>query len=91
MELFMQNVPVGSGMVFVVVQHVDPTHKGILPYRTLENMIDGVAVTFTDITASKTLEWKLRFPPKSPLELSNRPNPRRSLNATQHFGIFRES
>jgi hypothetical protein len=60
LELFMQNVPVGSGMAFVVVQHVDPTHKGILPYRTLENMIDGVAVTFTDITASKTLVWKLR-------------------------------
>ena len=32
----------------------------IMPYRTLENMIDGVAITFTDITASKTLEGKLR-------------------------------
>jgi two-component system CheB/CheR fusion protein len=32
----------------------------IMPYRTLENMIDGVAITFTDITASKTLEEKLR-------------------------------
>jgi two-component system CheB/CheR fusion protein len=32
----------------------------IMPYRTLENMIDGVAVTFTDITASKALEGKLR-------------------------------
>jgi two-component system CheB/CheR fusion protein len=31
-----------------------------MPYRTLENMIDGVAITFTDITASKTLEGKLR-------------------------------
>jgi chemotaxis methyl-accepting protein methylase len=28
----------------------------ILPYRTLENMIDGVVITFTDITASKKLE-----------------------------------
>ena len=32
----------------------------LLPYRTLENMIDGVVITFTDITVSKTLEKKLR-------------------------------
>jgi len=32
----------------------------IMPYRTLENMIDGVVITFAEITASKTLEGKLR-------------------------------
>ena len=32
----------------------------IMPYRTLENMIDGVVVTFTDITVSKKLETELR-------------------------------
>ena len=32
----------------------------IMPYRTLENMIDGVVITFMDITASKTLEAELR-------------------------------
>ena len=32
----------------------------IMPYRTLENMIDGVVITFSDVTASKTLEGKLR-------------------------------
>ncbi|MBE0680875.1 MAG: PAS domain-containing protein [Anaerolineales bacterium] len=32
----------------------------ILPYRTLENMINGVVITFTDITESKKLEAKLR-------------------------------
>ena len=32
----------------------------IIPYRTLENMIDGVVITFTDITVSKKLEAKLR-------------------------------
>jgi two-component system CheB/CheR fusion protein len=32
----------------------------ILPYRTLENMIDGVVITFTDITVSKKLEEELR-------------------------------
>ena len=32
----------------------------IMPYRTLENMIDGVVITFTDITDSKTREAELR-------------------------------
>ncbi|MBU1205735.1 MAG: PAS domain-containing protein [Proteobacteria bacterium] len=32
----------------------------IMPYHMLENMIDGVVITFTDITVSQTLEAKLR-------------------------------
>ncbi|RJP24361.1 MAG: PAS domain S-box protein [Deltaproteobacteria bacterium] len=32
----------------------------ILPYRTVENRIDGVVITFSDITASKTLESELK-------------------------------
>jgi hypothetical protein len=32
----------------------------IMPYRTLENMIEGVVITFVDITVSKTLEAELR-------------------------------
>lgn len=32
----------------------------ILPYRTLENMIDGMVITFADITASKKLEAQQR-------------------------------
>jgi two-component system CheB/CheR fusion protein len=31
----------------------------ILPYRTLENMIDGVVITFTDMTKYKQLEAEL--------------------------------
>ena len=31
----------------------------IMPYRTLDNMIDGVVITFVDITVSKTLEAEL--------------------------------
>ncbi len=31
LELFLKNVPAGSGMAFVIVQHLDPTHKGIMP------------------------------------------------------------
>jgi two-component system CheB/CheR fusion protein len=32
----------------------------IMPYRTLENRIDGVVITFTDVTVSKMLEAELR-------------------------------
>jgi chemotaxis methyl-accepting protein methylase len=31
LELFLAHVPQGSGMAFVIVQHLDPTHKGIMP------------------------------------------------------------
>jgi two-component system CheB/CheR fusion protein len=30
LELFLANVPKDSGMAFVIIQHLDPTHKGIL-------------------------------------------------------------
>ena len=42
------------------------THDGrwfsvrIMPYRTIDNRIDGVVITFADITAAKTLEATLR-------------------------------
>jgi two-component system CheB/CheR fusion protein len=32
----------------------------IMPYRTLENRIDGVVITFSNITEAKTLEAQLR-------------------------------
>ena len=32
----------------------------IMPYRTLENVIDGVVITFTDISVAKMLEAELR-------------------------------
>jgi len=31
LEQFLGHVPVGSGMAFVIVQHLDPTRKGIMP------------------------------------------------------------
>lgn len=32
----------------------------LMPYRTVDNRIDGVVITFTDISVSKALEAKLR-------------------------------
>jgi chemotaxis methyl-accepting protein methylase len=31
LDLFLQNVPIGSGIAFVIIQHLDPTHEGMLP------------------------------------------------------------
>jgi chemotaxis response regulator CheB len=31
LEQFFRHVPPASGMAFVIVQHLDPTHKGIMP------------------------------------------------------------
>jgi chemotaxis methyl-accepting protein methylase len=50
----------------IKVERQIPTPDGnwfaahILPYRTLENVIDGVVITFMDITVSKKLEAELR-------------------------------
>ncbi|USX28781.1 PAS domain-containing protein [Oxalobacteraceae bacterium OTU3CINTB1] len=49
-----------------------PTRSGgwytvrIMPYRTVENVIDGVVVTFINITESKLLEAQLRSMQKGP-------------------------
>ena len=31
LEQFLSHVPANSGMAFVVIQHLDPTRKGIMP------------------------------------------------------------
>lgn len=31
-----------------------------MPYRTLENVIDGVVITFNDVSRAKRLEGELR-------------------------------
>ena len=38
----------------------------IMPYRTLDNVIDGVVITFADITHSKELEAELRKNQRAP-------------------------
>jgi two-component system CheB/CheR fusion protein len=37
----------------------------IMPYRRLDNVIDGIVITFVDITAAKELESNLRRTPQS--------------------------
>jgi two-component system CheB/CheR fusion protein len=45
----------------------------IMPYRTEENLIDGLVITFVDITAAKTLEARLRAAVKTGTADGGRP------------------
>jgi hypothetical protein len=47
----------------------------IMPYRTHENVIDGVVITFADITALKQLEISLRENEERLQVLLGRDNP----------------
>ncbi len=49
LEHFLGHVPARSGMAFVIVQHLDPTHKGILP-ELLQRATDMRVVQVRDRT-----------------------------------------
>jgi chemotaxis methyl-accepting protein methylase len=49
LELFLRRAPAGSGMAFVIVQHLDPTHKGIMP-ELLQRATDMKVVQVKDRT-----------------------------------------
>jgi two-component system CheB/CheR fusion protein len=56
----------------------------IMPYRTLDNRIDGVVITFADITVAKTLEAELRAKQaevKEPVAKQATPRPQRKKGA----------
>ena len=42
----------------------------IMPYRTLDNVIDGVVITFNDVSRAKHLEAELRAIAAPPREAS---------------------
>src|SRR4030042_940666 len=52
LDLFLQNVPAGSGMAFVIVQHLDPTHKGIM-HELLQRVSAMKVVQIKDRTRVK--------------------------------------
>ena len=47
LEQFFGNMPSGSGMAFVVIQHLDPNHKGIMP-ELLQRITEIKVVQVTD-------------------------------------------
>lgn len=52
LELFLSNVPESSGMAFVIVQHLDPTHKGIM-VELLQRVTSMKVTQVKDRTAVK--------------------------------------
>ncbi|HTL17602.1 MAG TPA: chemotaxis protein CheB, partial [Patescibacteria group bacterium] len=49
LEQFLKPVPAGSGLAFVIVQHLDPTHKGIMP-ELLQRVTDMDVIQVKDRT-----------------------------------------
>ncbi|MCX6180281.1 MAG: hypothetical protein NT163_13135 [Chlorobiales bacterium] len=47
LEIFLKNIPPESGMAFVIVQHLDPTHKGIM-VELLQRVTDLPVVQVSD-------------------------------------------
>ncbi len=47
LEIFLKNVPPQSGIAFVIVQHLDPTHKGIM-VELLQRVTDMEVVQVSD-------------------------------------------
>ncbi len=52
LEQFLEHVPAGSGMAFVIVQHLDPTHKGIMS-ELLQRVTDMPVVQVRNRTKVK--------------------------------------
>ena len=52
LEQFFQNMPKDSGMAFVVIQHLDPTHVGFLP-ELLQRKTDMKVMQVTDNLQAK--------------------------------------
>jgi chemotaxis response regulator CheB len=49
LDQFLRHVPEGSGMALVIVQHLDPTHKGVMP-ELLQRSTGMKVIQVTDRT-----------------------------------------
>ncbi|MFV5695220.1 chemotaxis protein CheB [Flavobacterium sp. LB3P122] len=67
LELFFKNMPNHSGMAFVVVQHLDPTHVGIMP-DLLQRMTQMEVLQATDMLKVK-LNHVYVIPPNKSLSI----------------------
>jgi len=47
LEQFFQNMPIDNGMAFIVIQHLDPTHIGVMP-ELLQRITDMIVTQVTD-------------------------------------------
>ena len=69
LEQFFSNLPNGSGMAFVVIQHLDPTHKGIMP-ELLQRITTMKVVKVTDRLKVKP-ECVYVIPPNTSMSVLN--------------------
>ena len=67
LERFLQSVPAGSGMAFVIVQHLDPTHKGILP-QLLQRATGMKVIQVKDRTRVQP-DWVYVIPPNKDMSI----------------------
>ncbi len=69
LEQFFQNVPEGSGLAFVVIQHLDPNHAGIMP-ELLQRITKMKVLQATDRLKVKP-NFVYVIPPNKSLSLFN--------------------
>ncbi|MDO8316824.1 MAG: chemotaxis protein CheB, partial [Flavobacterium sp.] len=70
LELFFKNMPIDSGMAFIVIQHLDPTHTGIMP-ELLQRMTEMKVYQATDTLKVKP-NCVYVIPPNKSLSILNR-------------------
>ncbi|MFH6971576.1 chemotaxis protein CheB [Flavobacterium petrolei] len=80
LELFFKNMPVNSGIGFVVIQHLDPTHTGIMP-ELLQRMTTMKVYQATDALQVKP-NCVYVIPPNKSLSI---------LNGKLHLFVPKES
>ncbi|MFZ0825870.1 MAG: chemotaxis protein CheB [Verrucomicrobiia bacterium] len=67
MEQFLGNVPKSSGMAFVIVQHLDPTRKGIMP-ELLQRTTGMKVIQVKDRTLIRP-DWVYVIPPNKDMSI----------------------
>ena len=70
LELFFKNMPIDTGMAFIVIQHLDPTHTGIMP-ELLQKMTKMKVYQATDTLKVKP-NCVYVIPPNKSLSILNR-------------------
>jgi len=69
LEQFFSNMPINSGMAFVVIQHLDPTHKGLLR-ELIQRITEMPVFTVTDRLKVKP-NCVYVIPPNSSMSILN--------------------
>ena len=69
LDLFFKNMPIESGLAFIIIQHLDPTHTGIMP-ELLQRMTEMTVFQATDTLRVKP-NCVYVIPPNKSLSILN--------------------